>query len=129
MRQHALREGGQAILEMVMVLPILLLLLFAVLGTAVYGLYTLSAINAAREGARAGAIYESQDAAVNVARQNAWFPPAEISADGPTSVVVGGVPSPMQVISVTVVYRMARIPLFVDEGEVRQTVVMRVEGR
>lgn len=67
MFRHMRREEGQELVEYALVLPLVLLILFGIIEMAVIVFSYDTLVNAAREGARYGAIHPNDEAGIEAA--------------------------------------------------------------
>ncbi len=118
-------DGGQASVELALLLPVVLLLLLAVLQVGLLARDVVLVTHASREAARAAAT----DADPAAAREAA-FASSDLAADRLTVEVAGRGPAGSRV-RVEVVYRAATtVPLIghlVGDRTIRSTATMRVE--
>ncbi|MDQ2826983.1 MAG: pilus assembly protein [Actinomycetota bacterium] len=115
------RQQGQASVELVLALPVVVLALLLVVQLALVVRAQILVVNAAREGARAAAVHTSADGA---ARNTPG-----LRSDRVTVSSSGG--SPGQTVLVTVRYRVptdvALIGPLLGDPELHATVAMRIE--
>lgn len=119
--RHDRRQRGQASVELVLALPVVVLVLLLVIQLALVVRAQILVVNAAREGARAGAVHTSPDVA---ARNTPGLRPERIKVASS-----GGAPG--QTMTVTVSYRVptevALIGPLLGDPELHASVAMRVE--
>jgi Flp pilus assembly protein TadG len=130
------RQSGQSLIEFALLLPVFLLFAVIVfdLGRAVY--YYSAVHNAAREGARYGAVHPNDYAGMKATAVNyaigLGLVAANVTAGPGTSQIVGGFPNPT--VKVTVIYSFSpATPLlerFLPGGTIslRGEAVMRTES-
>lgn len=124
-RSKRVRVGGQATVEFVLALPVVVLFALTVVQIALIGMDSLLVGHAAREGARAAAVEPS----VAAARAGVW---AGSSLDpGRTTVSLSGGTNRGDHLTVTVTHRSAtNVPIvgaLVPDIELSSSVSMRVE--
>ena len=118
-------ERGQATVELVLVLPVVVMLLLLVLQVGLIARSQVLVVDAAREGARAAAVGGSLSDVARAARQTPGLDPTRVSV----SVDGGG---PGTIVRVTVRYRaptdVALVGAVLGDRELTATVAMRREG-
>ena len=127
-RRHVQRggDGGQASVELALLLPLLVLLLLVILQVGLVGRDVVLVTHASREAARAAATDPDPGAAAAAARSAGGLDPARM-----TVTVIGRGETGSRV-RVTVTYRagtdVALIGAFLGDHTIRSTTTMRVEG-
>lgn len=115
------KEGGQATVELALVLPLLVLGLLAVLQVGLVVRDQLGVVHAAREAARAASVHRDSSRAVQAARRS--LPGARVE--------VGRRPSVGEHITVTVRYRshtdLPLVGVLFPDPELHAASTMRVE--
>jgi Flp pilus assembly protein TadG len=119
------REGGQASVELALLLPVVALLLLVILQIGVLGRDLVLVSHASREAARAAAVDDDPDAAVAAARDASGLDPRRLE------VAVTGRAAAGSRVRVTVTYRARTdVPLvggLFGDRTLRSTTTMRVE--
>ena len=120
------REAGQATVELALALPVVVLALLLVVQVAVVGRAQVLVVDAAREGARVGAVGSSVGEITAAARATPGLDPARVRVHVERH-PDGGDPT----VSVTVTYvdptDVALVGGLVGDKEVTATVTMRLE--
>lgn len=121
------RQSGQATVELVLVLPVVVLALLLVLQVGVVGRSDVLVVDAARQGARVAAVGGDEPAVVAAARDTPGLDPARIRV---VARGLGG--SPGSTVAVTVHYRdatdVALVGGLLGPVDLQATVHMRLEG-
>lgn len=119
-------DGGQASVELALLLPLVALLLLAILQVGLLARDVVLVTHAAREAARAAAVDASPGAPLAAARSAGGLDPARLS------VAVTGRGAPGSRVRVMVAYRAPTdVPLvgaLIGDRTVRSAATMRVEG-
>jgi Flp pilus assembly protein TadG len=124
-RRGADRDGGQATVELALLLPVVVILLLVVLQVGLVARDVVLVTHASREGARAAATDPHPGAAQEAALASSGLDPARLQ------VVVHGDRDPGSRVRVEVTYRAeTSVPLIgtlLPDRTIRSTATMRVE--
>ena len=120
------RSGGQATVELVLVLPVVVLLLLLVVQVGLIARAQVLVVHAAREGARAAAVEGSQHAAASASRSAPGLRSSRVAVEAAIDASPGGLAR------VEVTYRAPTdVPLvgvLLGDPVLRAEVTMLVEG-
>ncbi|MFL6205180.1 MAG: TadE/TadG family type IV pilus assembly protein [Acidimicrobiales bacterium] len=125
-RRREGRDGGQATVELALLLPVLAVLLLLILQIGLLGRDLVLVSHASREAARAAAVDPDPGAALAAARRAGGLDADRLTVD------VGARGGAGTVVEVTVTYRAATdVPLvgaLLGDRTIRSATTMRVEG-